>query len=97
MEVRMAQRMDRINGFLGRLVFRLFGLVCAAIALICAYAAWWHIEHWDREVSLVPTILFGVAAVAAASCVPYCFSRNRSFVEALDAMEGGAGDQHRRR
>ena len=93
----MARRMARIDGFLGRLVFRFFGLVCAAVALICAYAVWWHVEHWDPEVSLVPAILFGIAAVAAASCVPYCFSRNRRFVEALDAMEGGTGDQHRRR
>jgi uncharacterized membrane protein YfcA len=89
--------MDRLDGFLGRLVFRAFGIGCGMIALVCGYAAWWHIDHWDPEASLVPAILFAIAAIAAASVVPYCFSRNRSFVDALDAMEGGAGDQHRRR
>lgn len=91
----MAQRMDRLDGFLGRLVFRAFGVLCGIVALVCGYAAWWHIERWDPGISLVPTILFSLAALAAASCVPYCFSRNRRFVEALDAMEGGVGDQHR--
>lgn len=93
----MAGRFDRLDGFLGRLLFRFFGLLCAIVALVCAYAAWWHIKHWEPDISLVPTILFVLAVLAAASCVPFCFSRNRSFVEALDAMEGGIGDQHRRR
>jgi hypothetical protein len=88
---------ERLNGFLGRLLFRAAGLMCGVVALVCGYAAWWHIEHWDPKLSLVPTILFGIAALAAASCVPYCFSRKRTFVEALDAMEGGVGDQHRPR
>jgi putative flippase GtrA len=92
----MAQWHERLNGYLGRLVFRFFGVLCGMVALMCGYAAWWHVEHWDPDVSLVPTILFSIAAIAAASCIPYCFSRKRSFVEALDAMEGGVGDQHRR-
>lgn len=93
----MAGKFDRLDGFLGRLVFRTIGLVCAIVALVCGYAAWWHIDHWNPDFSLVPTILFGVAALAAGSCVPYSFSRSRSFGEALDAMEGGSGDLHRRR
>jgi len=91
----MAHWMDRLDGYLGRLVFRAAGLGCAIIALVCGYAAWWHVEHWDQDMSLVPTILFSIAALAAAATVPYCFSRKRRFVEALDAMEGGAGDTHR--
>ncbi len=91
----MAGKLDRLDGFLGRLVFRAAGVACGIVALVCGYAAWWHIDHWSPG-SLVPTILFGVAALAAGSCVPYCFSRKRRFVEALDAMEGGTGDQPRR-
>lgn len=91
----MAQWMDRLDGFLGRLMFRAFGLLCAVVAIVCGYAAWWHVERWDPDISLAPTILFSVAALAAAACVPYCFSRKRSLVEALDAMEGGVGDQPR--
>ena len=92
----MADRLQRIDGFLGRLVFRAFGIGCAIIAAVCAYAAWWHLDHQGEIGSVVPFILFSLASLAAASCVPYCFSRKRSFVEALDAMEGGVGDQPRR-
>jgi hypothetical protein len=87
----MARTIGWLDRTLGRLVFRAVWLVCALVALICAYAAWSHIADW-RDYSLVPTILFGLAAVAAGSAVPYCFSRRRTFAEALDAMEGGAGD-----
>jgi hypothetical protein len=90
----MGGRLDRLDGFLGRLVFRLFGAVCAIVALICGYAVWWHVSRGVPN-SWVPPILFGIAAIAAASCVPYCFSRSRTFDEALDAMEGGAGDTNR--
>jgi hypothetical protein len=93
----MAKRLDRVDGFLGRLVFRAFGLLCALIALVCGYAAWWHAEHRVPDMSLVPTLLFGLAALAAASVIPYCFSRDRKFIEALDAMEGGGADLPRRR
>jgi len=91
----MARWMDRLDGILGRLLFRAVGLACAMAALICAYAVWWHIDHWNPDFSLVPTMMFAVAALAAGSCVPYCFSRQRSFGEALDAMEGGTGDVRR--
>lgn len=87
----MARFVDRVDGVLGRLVFRTVGLVCALVALICAYAVWSHVSDW-QDYSLVPTLMFGAVAIAAGSCVPYCFSRKRSFAEALDAMEGGVGD-----
>lgn len=96
MGVDMARWIDRLDGFLGRLIFRVVGLLCGIIALACGYAAWWHIEHWDADSSLVPTILFGLATIGAASVIPFCFSRNRRLVEALDAMEGGVADQPRR-
>lgn len=93
----MGQRFERLDGFLGRLFFRAVGLLCAIVALICAYTVWWHFNHWNPEYSLWPTIMFSLVAIAAISVVPYCFSRKRTFGEALDSMEGGAGDQHRGR
>ena len=82
---------EKLDVMLGRLVFRTMGLVCLVVALICSYAAYANV----RNESLIPTVLFSLAALAAASTVPYCFSRKRTFAEALDAMEGGAGDQLR--
>ena len=87
---------DWLDRTLGRLVFRAFGLLCALVALVCAFAAWRHLSGWNDQ-SPVPVILFGIAAIASGSAVPYCFSRRRTFAEALDAMEGGAGDTNRPR
>ena len=67
------------------------------MSLACAYAAWWHIENWGSEYSLVGTILFALAALGAASVIPYCFSRRRRFIEALDALESDVPDQYPRR
>lgn len=92
----MSDRLQRVDAFLGRLVFRAVGAGCAIVALVCGYAAWWHLDNRGEIGSIVPFVLFALAAAGAASCVPYCFSRKRSFVEALDAMEGGVGDQPRR-
>ncbi len=80
---------------LGRLVYRATGWVCVFVALASSYAAYWHLQHWNSDSSLIPPVLFGLVAIASASAVPYCFSRKRTFGEALDAMEGGAGDQRR--
>lgn len=92
----MAGRLDRIDGLLGRLVFRAVGLLCLIVMLGTAYAAWSHVSA-GRPYGWTPVILFSLMALAAGSCIPYCFSRRRSFGEALDPMEGGAGDLHRRR
>lgn len=92
----MAGLLDGIDGLLGRLVFRAAGLVCLLISAACLYAAWWHVERRDTVEWLVPTILFGLAALGAAAVVPYCFSRRRRFIEALDAMESEVPDMRRR-
>jgi membrane protein YdbS with pleckstrin-like domain len=91
----MARWIDRLDRTLGRLFFRAVGMVCAIVAIICGYAVWWHFTHWNPAYSLWPVIMFSVVALAAVSVLPHCFSRRRTFGEALDAMEGGAGDQHR--
>jgi len=95
--VAMARWVDRLDRTLGRLFFRAVGMVCAIVAMICGYAVWWHFTHWNPAYSLWPVIMFSVAALAAVSVLPHCFSCKRTFGEALDAMEGGAGDQHRPR
>lgn len=91
---RWVERMERVDGFLGRLVFRAVGVGCMMISLATGYAAWSHISE-GSPYGLAPVIMFGVASLLALSVVPYCFSRKRSFAEALDAMEGGVGDQPR--
>lgn len=90
-----SRRVERVDGFLGRLVFRGVGLLCAVIALGTAYAAWNHVSA-GRPFGWTPVILFAVMAVAAGICVPFCFSRRRTFGEALDAMEGSVPDRRDR-
>lgn len=93
----MANRFERIDGFLGRLFFRVIGTVCAIVALIALYAVFWHFTHWNAEYSLIVVIMFGLVAVAGLAILPYCYSRKRSLGEALDAMEGGTYDSNKRR
>ncbi len=92
----MARIFERIDGFLGRLLFRAAGLICLIIAATCLYVAWWHVERRETIDWLVPSILFALAGIAAAAVVPYCFSRKRSFIEALDAMESEVPDMQPR-
>lgn len=92
----MGQRFDRIDGCLGRAVFRTFGLLCVIVAVACGIAVWQHTVLWQAGESPVPALLFSLGALASAACVPYRLSRKRSLGEAPDAMEGGAGDQNRR-
>ena len=91
----MAGRFDRVDRFLGRLFFRAVGLLCTVVALIAIYAVWWHLTHWNAEYSLYVTIMFGLVAIAGLSVLPFCFSRKRTFGEALDTMEGGNSNPRR--
>ena len=79
-----------VDGWLGRLVFRAFGILCAIAAAGATYGAWSHAAS-GRPDGWAPIILFGLIALAFGACVPYCFSRRRRLAEALDAMEGGSG------
>jgi hypothetical protein len=96
-EAALAHWTERLDGFLGRLFFRALGLLCAIVALICTYAIFWHFTHWNAEYSLFVVIMFGLVVIAAAMILPYCFSRRRRFVEALDALESEVPDQPRPR
>lgn len=93
----MANRFERIDGFLGRLFFRAIGAVCAIVALIALYAVFWHFTHRNAEYSPIVVIMFSLVATMGLAVLPYCFSRKRSLGEALDAMEGGPGDTNKRR
>ena len=86
----MRNALERINGLLGRLIFRAVGVGCALIAIACAYAAYWHVENRDQDYAVVGAILFALAAVAALAVMRFCFSAKRTLVEALDAMEDPA-------
>ena len=92
----MSQIVDWLDRTVGRLIFRAFGAICALVAMVCAYSAWRVLADWNDD-HVVPLVLFGLVAIAAASCVPYCFSRRRTLGEALDGLEGGGGDTSRRR
>ena len=88
----MRNALDRINGLLGRLIFRAAGVGCGLIAVACGYAAYWHVENRDQDYAVVGALLFALATVAALAVMRFCFSRNRTLVEALDAMEDPSPD-----
>ena len=92
----MAHWADRTEGFLGRLVFRTLGVLFAAVAMAMAYAAWNHLSA-GTPYGWAPILLFGLIAMVFAACVPFCFSRKRRLVEALDALESEVPDQSPRR
>lgn len=92
---RWSDGVGRVDGFLGRLLFRTLGLICVAIAIGTAYAAWNHLSA-GRPYGWTPVILFIVAAAAATVALPWCFSKRRTLGEALDAMEDSTPDMTRR-
>ena len=92
----MGDHIQRLDKALGRLVYRTVGSVAVLLAGICAYAAWWHVARGMPN-SWGPPLMFALAVIVIAAVVPYCFSRSRTFGEALDAMEGSAGDMKRRK
>lgn len=83
----MRGRLDRINSALGKLVFRALGSLCVIALLVSVYAIWWQVTHWNTD-SVVVIGMFAILVLGAAVAIPYCFSRQRSFTEVLDAMEG---------
>jgi hypothetical protein len=88
----VARTVEWLDGTLGRLIFRAIGCLCSLVALACFYLALQRLA--DQSVAVA--LLFGIGTIAAGSVVPYCFSPKRSLGEALDGLEGGAGDTRRR-
>ncbi|HKX92019.1 MAG TPA: hypothetical protein VJM15_06290 [Sphingomicrobium sp.] len=78
--------LDRLDGALGRLLFRAIGSLFAIVAGICLYVAYRYATDWRLD-SWLPALMFMLIGAAFGSVVPYCFSRRRKLTEALDAME----------
>ena len=91
----MAKRLDGLDQALGRLVFRAFGTLCAAVAIACLYLAYRYLTDW-YEGSMATTVVFAIVGIGFGAVVPYAFSRRRRLTEALDAMQDPVPDMTRR-
>jgi hypothetical protein len=78
----------RIDGFLGRLVFRFVGLLTTGITIAAAYAAYQTLNSGDGMKSIIAFLMFGAGAVIAAALTRYCFSSKRTFGDIIQAIEG---------
>ena len=81
---RMSERLGR----LGRLFFRALGILCALAALAGLAGIVWVIRNWDGRDSAVGLALLLLYGGVMSWCAAHCFSRQRTLIEALDALEG---------
>jgi hypothetical protein len=88
----MANVFKRIDGFLGRLVFRAIGCVTALITLAALWAAFGSATPWEGSKSFAALLMFGAGAVIAGCVTRWCFGRERTFGEFIDAIEGDDSD-----
>jgi hypothetical protein len=93
----MANVFARIDGFLGRLVFRAIGCVTALITLAALWAALGSARPWEGGKSIAALLMFGAGAVIAGYVTRYCFSRERTFGDFIDTVEGDEADTARYR
>jgi hypothetical protein len=93
--ISMANVLERIDGFLGRLVFRAIGCVTALITLAALWAAVGSAKPWAGGKSLAALLMFGAGAVIAGGVTRYCFSRERTFGDVIDAVDGDDADTAR--
>lgn len=83
----MATISDRLDA-LGRLFFRALGSLCALAALGGVAGIAWVLRNESGSEAAVAIAMFAIFAGLASWCAVHCFSRKRTLVEALDAMEG---------
>jgi hypothetical protein len=88
----MANVFARIDGFLGRVVFRALGCVTALITLAAVWAAIGSATPWEGGKSLAALLMFGAGAVIAGCLTRYCFSRERTFGDVIAALDGDDTD-----
>jgi hypothetical protein len=88
----MANVFQRIDGFMGRLVFRAIGCVTASITLGAGWAAFASAKPWEGGKSLAALLMFGAGAVIAGWVTRWCFSRERTFGDLVDALDGDDTD-----
>jgi len=82
----------RIDGFVGRLVWRAIGCVTAFITLAAGWAAYDSATPWNGGTSLAALLMFGTGALIAGCVMRWCFSRERTFGDFIAAIEGDETD-----
>jgi hypothetical protein len=88
----VANVFERIDGFLGRLVFRAIGCVTALITLAAVWAAFGSATPWQGGKTLAALLMFGAGAVIAGCVTRWCFSRERTFGDFIAAVDGDETD-----
>jgi hypothetical protein len=83
---------DKIDGFLGRMLFMALGILPALMAPFAAFVAVKSLLHWQGWQSFVSFALFGSGAVAAGWAAAYCFSRKRTLGDVISAAESDPSD-----
>ncbi|MEX0345783.1 MAG: hypothetical protein AB3N20_12735 [Rhizobiaceae bacterium] len=66
---------DRIDGFAGRIIYRIFGIVAAVIALAALWAAW---DLISTGKSLLGGLLLGIPGLLCLWLAKWCFSPSRN-------------------
>jgi hypothetical protein len=82
----------RIDGFLGRLVWRAIGCVTAFMTLAALWAAFDSATPWNGGTSVAALLMFGTGAVIAGAVTRWSFSRERTFGDFIAAIEGDDSD-----
>lgn len=73
---------------LGRIFFRALGTLCALSALGCLAGIAWVVRNERGGEAVAAIAMFLVAGGLATWCAAHCFSRKRTFEEALDSITG---------
>jgi hypothetical protein len=81
----MGSRTGRLDA-LGRLFFGVLGTLSTLAVLGCVVGLAYDWTHWSDRESPAAIALFLVACGAFGWCALHCFSRKRTFEEALDAL-----------
>jgi hypothetical protein len=81
----------------GRLFFRGMGTLCALAALGCLAGLIWVWRNENGGEAIAAGAMFLVAGGLASWSAAHCFSRRRTFGEALDSLSGVPLDPSERR
>ena len=81
----MTPKSDRLDA-LGRLFFRALGTLCALAVLGCLAGLAYVWTHWNERESPFAIALLLFAGSVFLWCALHCFSRKRTFEEALDSL-----------
>ena len=82
----MVRLLRRLDGFAGRLLYRMFGCVTAVMTALALWAVWQSLSHWDGLLSLVSIVMFGAGAGLAGWTTRHCFSRQRTLGEFMSQL-----------